>query len=88
MTVEIFKVLNHRESKNVYIFDVKLYTKDENGHRHVLSEGKTSVNISNGKGQCSVFGESYTPSKEEIEQVVTVCLKRARRLSEEVFYKE
>ena len=88
MAVEIFKVLHHRESKNVYIFDVKLYTKDENEHRHVLAEGKASVNIRNSKGQCSVFGEDYKPTKEEIDQVVTVCVQRAKRLSEEVFYKE
>lgn len=88
MEVEIFKVLNHRESKNVYIFDVKLYMCDEDGNKRVVAEGKASVNIKNGKGQCSVFGGHYNPSKKKIEQVVTVCLQRAKRLSEEVFSEE
>ena len=88
MKVEIFKVLNHRETKNVYIIDVKLYTKDENGHRHVLAEGKASANVKTSKGQCSVFGKDYTPSKEVIDQIVIVCVQRAKRLREEVFDKE
>lgn len=88
MDVEIFKVLNHRESKNVYIFDVKLYMCDDNGNKRVVAEGKASANIKTGKGQCSVFGENYNPSKRKIEQVVIVCLQRAKRLSEEIFDEE
>lgn len=85
MAVEIFKVLNHRESKNVYIFDIKLYTKIDDGHRKVLAEGKATVNKNTGKGQCSVFGESYTPSNEDISKVIAVCVQRARSLNSNVF---
>ena len=83
---KLFKVLNHRESKKVYIFDVKLYREAE-GHRYTIAEGRTSVNISTGKGHCTVFGD-YTPSDSELHFVVAECLKKARRLKEEVFEQE
>ncbi len=88
MSIKIFKVLHHRESKNVYVFDVKLYTRNSDGSRHVVAEGRASVNIEKKHGQCSVFGENYTPTKEEINQIVTVCLQRAESLKKEVFGKE
>lgn len=83
---KLFKVLNHRESKNVYIFDVKLY-REVDGHRYTIAEGRTSVNISTGKGHCTVFGD-YTPSDSELHFVVAECLKKARRLKKEVFEQE
>lgn len=88
MQPEIFKVLHHRETKNVYIFDVKLYQKDEDGKRHVLAEGRASANIKTGVGQCSVFGESYVPPKEVIDKVVSTCVQRGKSLSRSVFDKE
>ncbi len=83
---KLFKVLHHRESKNVYIFDVKLY-READGHKYTIAEGKTSVNIKNGNGHCTVFGD-YTPSDSELHFVVVECAKKARRLKEEVFGQE
>ena len=83
---KLFKVLHHRESRNVYVFDVKLY-REVDGHRYTIAEGRTSVNIKNSRGHCTVFGD-YTPSDSELHFVVAECLKKARRLKEEVFEQE
>lgn len=88
MKYQIFKVLHHRESKNVYIFDVKLYEVDEEGHKTVVAEGRASANIKENAGQCSLFGENYNGSKNDTDEVVMTCLRRAKKLQEKVFKKE
>ena len=87
MKYKLFKVLNHRESKNVYIFDVKLYEEDKNGHKTVVAEGKASANVETKAGQCSVFGD-YDLNESEIREIVTICVRRAQSLKEKVFAKE
>ena len=88
MNFKLFKVLNHRETKNVYIFDIKLYTENCIGYKDVIAEGRVSVNIKTGNGQCSVFAFNTKLKDEDIDEIVKSCLQRARSLQERVFKEE